>query len=221
MNELSDIFAEYEILKPGSSFDKYIIISEIARGGMGIVYKCREKHSGRIVAVKFLLAEAKTLIAEKRFLREAKIMGKLKHPNIVEVYKVGTYQGSLYIVMEYLEGTTLNKFSLQQFSLQQRVELIKKTALAFHYAHKNGIIHRDIKPSNIFIESDNNPKIVDFGLAKNLKLTKQQLTQTGSIIGTPRYMSPEQDPESETWQRIIRNLKRIIKTEKLSIDKPK
>ncbi|WP_372368004.1 protein kinase [Candidatus Uabimicrobium sp. HlEnr_7] len=192
MNEFdTSIFFDEEALRPGDSFDKYIVVSEIARGGMGVVYKCQEKELQRFVAVKFLLKEAKNIIAEKRFLREAKIMGRLQHPNITDVYNVGNYNGHVYIVMEFLEGQALDSFRTQDFSLQERLALIKKVALALHYAHQNGIIHRDIKPSNIFIEKDNNPKIMDFGLAKNLKVDKQ-LTQIGEVLGTPRYMSPEQ-----------------------------
>ena len=139
---MSDIdktfFEECEVLQVGDEFGKYIVLNEIDRGGMGIVYKCQERHSKRTVAIKFLLKGAKNLIAEKRFLRETKIMGELRHPNIVTVYAAGNYNGHLYLVMEYLEGTTLDKFPIQQLSQLQRIQLIKKIALALYYTHKNG-----------------------------------------------------------------------------------
>ncbi|BBM84773.1 serine/threonine protein kinase [Candidatus Uabimicrobium amorphum] len=172
-------------------FDNYQILDEIGRGGMGVVYKCKEMSSQRIFAVKFLLQNNKA-ISQKRFLREAKILGNLHHPNIISVYNAGVYEGHLYIVMELLRGQTLDDFVWENWSIRERVMIIEKIAVALNYAHEKDVIHRDLKPSNIFIEENGNPKILDFGLAKSTKLTKEQLTQTHEVMGSPHYMSPEQ-----------------------------
>lgn len=183
-------FLKDEVLQKGETFDQYVVIEEISRGGMGIIYKCRSSH--RVVAVKFLLKQASDHISNKRLLREASVLAELQHPNIVSVYSAGVYKNQLYIVMEYIEGQPLETFPIASLTINERVLLIKKVALALHYAHTNGIIHRDVKPSNILIEKNNNPKLVDFGLAKSLKIDSEKLTVSGTSVGTPRYMSPEQ-----------------------------
>ena len=175
---------------------KYTVSSEIGRGGMGIVYRALDPYIGRTVAVKtvrldLLRQEAGKDEALKRFLREAQAAGNLSHPNIVTIYDVGEHEGLIYIAMEHVEGASLEAMLQQgrKFSLEEIVRLVAQIAAALDYAHGKGIVHRDIKPANILVGPDLNVSIVDFGIARTAAST---MTQTGMLMGTPRYMSPEQ-----------------------------
>lgn len=173
-------------------FLQYTLVEKIAQGGMGAVYKCVEDDSKRIVAIKFLLPKVKEVISAKRFLREAKNLAVFQHPNIVKIYNAGEHNGNLFIVMEFVEGVSLDKSELINKSLAEKVMVIKKIATALHYAHQHKIIHRDIKPQNILLDKNARPVVVDFGLAKNIDVDSKALTKTGDVLGTAHYMSPEQ-----------------------------
>ncbi len=175
---------------------KYTVSSEIGRGGMGIVYRALDPYIGRTVAVKtvrldLLRQETGKDEALKRFLREAQAAGNLSHPNIVTIYEVGEHEGLIYIAMEHIEGASLEAMLQQgrKFSLEEIVRLVAQVSAALDYAHGKGIVHRDIKPANILVGGDLKVSIVDFGIARTAAST---MTQTGMLMGTPRYMSPEQ-----------------------------
>ncbi len=176
---------------------RYEILGELGRGGMGVVYLGRDPAIGRQVAIKTIRlqdlgdAEEKRWL-EQRLLREARSAGILSHPYIVTVHDVAQEGDLAYIVMEYVKGATLER-TLQEGEPPTRefvLNTLRQTAMALDYAHRNGIVHRDIKPSNILIHQDGLAKITDFGVAKIM--TTQQMTRSGSILGTPNYMSPEQ-----------------------------
>lgn len=174
---------------------RYEIIEELGQGAMGAVYKARDPMMDRVVAVKTILASALTgpLAADyrERFFREARAAGRLAHPGIVTVYDVSEQDGTPFLVMELIEGRTLEKIlgSGERFDTERVMELGQQLAEALDYAHKGGVIHRDIKPANIMVTADGRPKITDFGVAK---LTAAQVTTTGQLLGTPAFMAPEQ-----------------------------
>jgi serine/threonine protein kinase len=176
---------------------RYKIVSELGRGAMGVVYRAQDPTIGRLVAIKTIRLADLTDEGERsrlrdRLVREAQSAGILSHPGIVVVYDVGEDGEITYIAMEFVNGPTLERtLSGEQPPSQQIVlAVLRQTAAALDYAHKKGIVHRDIKPANIMIDGDGTVKITDFGIAKIA--ASQQLTQTGLVMGTPNYMSPEQ-----------------------------
>ncbi len=173
-------------------FAHYRIEKELGRGGMGAVYQVYDTKLERTVALKVVLSEGNLHpIQIKRFLREAKATAQLRHPNIVEVYEVGS-EPQNYFTMEHIVGGTLsNAIREKKLKLSLFVKIIQKCCDALHLAHENGIIHRDIKPSNIMLTKENEPKIMDFGLVK-ITDSDEKLSQTGGMMGTPAYMPPEQ-----------------------------
>ncbi len=167
---------------------RYEILELLGEGGMGKVYKAYDPRLKREVAIKLLQKSAEH---KERFLQEANILSNLSHPNIVSIYDIGEWMGNIFLVMEYLQGDTLDiAIKEKKFSLKEILSMMAILGKAVHYLHNNKIIHRDLKPSNIIIEA-NSIKILDFGLAKNI-VTNKQLTQEGMIVGTLEYMSPEQ-----------------------------
>jgi len=163
---------------------------------MGIVYKGVDPKIGRTVALKTLKAgvempEVQVAEFKKRFAQEAQSAGRLAHPNIVTIYDVGEEDGVAYIAMELLVGRPLDELIAERhaFSLDEIVKFMSQICDAMSYAHKNGVVHRDIKPANIIITKDGVAKITDFGIAK---ISNTSSTQTGMVVGTPSYMSPEQ-----------------------------
>lgn len=175
-------------------FGRYEIIKEVGKGAMGVVYQAHDPQIDRMVALKVLRRDRVTsedLV--KRFLKEAKAIGRLSHPNIVTVYDVGHDHDTIYIAMEFLEGTPLNQMITQgRLGLENIVDLGVQMAEAVDYAHQKGIVHRDVKPTNIIVTSNGQVKITDFGIARIEDPTAPQQTQAGEILGTPVYMSPEQ-----------------------------
>ncbi len=172
---------------PKNRFGKYVLLRELGRGGMGAVYKAWDTTLQRWVALKFLLFPGGEEDL-RRFQREAETAGALKHPNIASVYEVGEADGKPYISMEYVEGRSLHGLKLP---VRRACEVLREVALALDTAHRRSIIHRDLKPGNILMDREGKPTILDFGLAKSLKETGQ-LTLSGTALGTPCYMSPEQ-----------------------------
>ena len=175
-------------------FGRYEILCEIGRGSMGIVYQAQDPQIDRLVAVKVLRHDRVSSDAfVNRFLKEAKVIGRLSHPNIVTIYDVGEEQGNIFIAMELLEGLSLSDFLRKRnFSPKEVVELGIQITETLDYAHGKGVIHRDIKPSNIIVTPDGRIKITDFGIAHIEDSSATYQTQAGEILGTPAYMSPEQ-----------------------------
>jgi tetratricopeptide (TPR) repeat protein len=172
---------------------RYEILAELGRGGMGQVYKARDLELNEIVAIKALLAPAQDdLREETRLLREVQICRRITHPNVVRVYDIGRFQGGLFVTMEHIEGQSLDTVIAQEFPLPfARVRfLLSEIASGLHEAHSQGIIHRDLKPGNIIV-TPTRLKILDFGIASMAGLGAR-LTQTGVVMGTPMYMSPDQ-----------------------------
>ncbi|WP_372370292.1 protein kinase [Candidatus Uabimicrobium sp. HlEnr_7] len=180
-----------KILSGNILFQRYEVIKELGRGGMGIVYKAKDLHLQRIVALKMLLESNSDDVAVKRFLREAQTCAQLKHANLVELYDSNVEHGRYFFTMEFIEGPTLKKYAEQnRLSTNQITELMIKMCAGIHYAHSKGVIHRDLKLQNIMIKGSSEPKIMDFGLAKTAENTK--LSKSGAIVGTLVYMPPEQ-----------------------------
>jgi eukaryotic-like serine/threonine-protein kinase len=174
-------------------FGDYELISEIARGGMGVVYRARQVSLNRPVALKMILAGQLASEADvKRFHLEAEAAANLDHPGIVPIYEIGEHQGQHFFSMGFVEGTSLAaKVADGPLPPSEAASLTRQVAEAMHYAHDKGVIHRDLKPGNVLLDSQGRPKVTDFGLAKKLQ-SDSGLTQTGQVMGTPSYMPPEQ-----------------------------
>jgi len=174
-------------------FGDYELIVEIARGGMGVVYKARQVSLNRVVALKMILAGR--LAGDDdllRFRTEAEAAAKLKHANIVAVHDVGEVDGQHYFSMDFIEGQTLaQRLARGPLPSRDAARYLHKIARAVHYAHRQGVLHRDLKPSNILVNADDEPHVTDFGLAKRLGRDAGH-TRTGAVLGTPSYMAPEQ-----------------------------
>ena len=162
---------------------RYEILETLGRGAMGEVFKGRDEALDRIVAIKVIRDVAASETAVERFQREARAAARLSHPNIITVYEFGDHEGCPFIAMEYLDGEDLGDL------LRRCPVLPVEKQIGLHFAHQKGIIHRDVKPANIAVLRDGTVKIMDFGIAK---LGDTKLTQTGSVMGTVRYMPPEQ-----------------------------
>jgi len=172
-------------------FGEYELIEEVARGGMGVVWRALQTKLNRVVALKMIrsgeFAEDDQI---RRFYAEAEAAAKLDHPGIVPVYEVGEANGQHFFSMAFVEGSSLHAEGKNgPFDPREAAELIRSTAEAAHFAHENGVVHRDIKPQNIMLDLQRQARITDFGLAKQ---GNSQLTESGLILGTPSYMSPEQ-----------------------------
>lgn len=173
-------------------FGNYEIIDEIARGGMGVVYRARQINADRIVALKLIRGSDPDPKELQRFQAEAKAAAKLDHPNIVPIYDVGTMAGEPFFAMKFVEGESLSQ-RLDGKPLDARVaaQLVRDVAAGIAHAHQHDIIHRDLKPGNVLLDASDTPLVTDFGLAK-LSDEESDLTRTGQAIGTPAYMPPEQ-----------------------------
>lgn len=180
-------------------FGDYELLEEIAHGGMGVVFKARQRRLGRIVAVKMIRSERLAREADvRRFHQEAAAAAKLQHPNIVVIHEAGEVEGQQFYSMDFVEGRSLAALVREHpLPARQAAAYVRTIAEAIHYAHEQGILHRDLKPSNILIDAHDAPRVTDFGLAKvlddsQLSTLNPQLTITGQVLGSPSYMSPEQ-----------------------------
>jgi serine/threonine-protein kinase len=197
-----DAETEAKTLTPGptalastvsSDFGRYELLGELGRGGMGVVYKARQKDLDRVVALKMILASH--LASEeqvRRFHAEAKAAAGLHHPHILQIYEVGEVHGQHYFAMEYVEGTSLAEVLREgPLPTSNAVTCLAAVARGVACLHARGIVHRDIKPSNILLDRQRRPFLSDFGLVKRVA-SESHLTNTGVIVGTPSYMAPEQ-----------------------------
>jgi len=177
----------------GRRFGDYELLERIAHGGMGVVYKARQLSLNRVVALKMILAGQLASPEEvERFRSEAKAAANLQHPNIVAIHEVGECEGQPFFSMEYVEGQSLRDILRQgPLTAQRAAQYVKTIAEAIHYAHQQGTLHRDLKPANVLIDRSDQPRITDFGLAKQVA-GGSTLTGTGQVLGTPSYMPPEQ-----------------------------
>jgi outer membrane protein assembly factor BamB len=174
-------------------FGDYELLAEIARGGMGVVYRARQVSLNRPVALKMILSGQ--LASEddvQRFRLEAQTAAGLQHPNIVAIHEVGEHEGQHYFSMDFVEGQSLAELVRENpLPPEQAARWVRTIAEAIHYAHQRGVLHRDLKPSNVLIDSFGQPRVTDFGLAKRTD-KDTGLTATGAVVGTPSYMPPEQ-----------------------------
>ena len=170
----------------------YEILGELGRGGMGVVYQARQLGFNRIVALKMILSGSHACAEEReRFHIEAQAVARLQHPNIVQVHEVGEHEGKPFFSMEFCPGGELDrKLNATPLPPAEAAALVETLAQAVHHAHERGVVHRDLKPANVLLAEDGTPKITDFGLAK--RLDEAGRTQSGSVLGTPSYMAPEQ-----------------------------
>src|SRR5579864_432168 len=171
---------------------RYDLIEKIGRGGMGVVYRARDTVIGRPVAVKMLISDIDVSDeTRQRFFREARSAGQLTHRNIITIYDFGEEGGRAYIVMELLTGESLTNLLARgvKLPIEQQVEIMMRVSEGLAFAHSRGIVHRDVKPANLFVTTDGQVKILDFGVAR---IASSKLTRSGLLVGTPDYMSPEQ-----------------------------
>ncbi len=177
----------------GFHFGKYELIEEIGRGGMGVVYKARQKDLDRIVALKMILSShLASAVQVGRFYAEAKAAAKMSSPHIVRIHEVGQFSGQHYFAMEFMAGPSLSKVIRQgPIDFESAAHWLQIVARGVQHLHDQGVVHRDLKPSNILFDEAGVPAVTDFGLAKTLKSDADH-TNTGAIVGTPSYMAPEQ-----------------------------
>ena len=176
----------------GRAWGRFVIIEERGRGGMAVVYRAYDNVLQRTVALKVLLPHlAANVEFARRFEREAITAANLRHPNVVIIYDVGSHESFQYIVMEYLDGPTLQQ-EIQKGSLplSRAIPIIRQLASALDYAHQQGLVHRDVKPANVLVGARDHVTLTDFGLVKAANMTK--ITAEGMTSGTLKYMSPEQ-----------------------------
>ena len=179
---------------PGSGFfGKYELLGEVGRGGMGVVYKARERDLNRVVALKMILASEWASVEEiRRFQAEARATARLRHRNIVAIHEIGEESGRHFFAMDFVEGESLSAIVARgPLVPEQAARWMVSIAEAVHHLHEQGIVHRDLKPSNVLIDSAGEPVVMDFGLAKVFD-SENGATRSGAILGTPSYMSPEQ-----------------------------
>ena len=191
------VIAATDNLQVGSVLGKYRLVRELGRGGMGVVYEALDTQLNRKVALKLMLTNPNAdpkerALEEERFVQEAQLSAKLKHPNIVTVYEAGLLEGRQFLSMEMIEGQAFSEWR-KTVTIRDQIRVLADVSGAVHHAHEQGILHRDLKPRNILVSASGHPYVTDFGLAKSLgKNVHHSLTGSGAVVGTPAYMSPEQ-----------------------------
>jgi len=189
----ADHSAGPEVVAARQTFGDFELLEEIARGGMGVVFKARQINLNRLVALKMILrGEFATPAELTRFRAEAETSAQLQHPNIVAIHEVGERAGQPFFCMDLVEGRNLAEVVANTpLAPLRAANYLKTVAAAVHYAHTRGVLHRDLKPSNVLIDADDQPRVTDFGLAKKLE-GGASLTHTGQVLGSPNFMPPEQ-----------------------------
>src|SRR6476469_6414153 len=179
--------------QPGiTEIGKYRIVEQVGEGAMGVVYRATDPVLNRTVAVKVMCdAFARDDDLRGRFLREAQAAGSLQHPNVITIYDFGEVDGHLFIAMEFVEGQDLEDLAARHIALPliDKLDIVIDVLTGLAFAHKRGIVHRDIKPANIRIDDEGRARVMDFGIAH---LSAASMTRTGTMVGTPAYMAPEQ-----------------------------
>jgi tRNA A-37 threonylcarbamoyl transferase component Bud32 len=178
----------------GKVIGDYEVQQELGRGGMGVVYKARHRILKRTVALKMILAGAHTTgAALQRFLAEARAVAHLQHPGIVQIFDMGQHEGLPWFSLEFVDGSDLQKaLNGKPREARSAAALVEAICRTMQYAHSHGILHRDLKPANILLDAAGNPKVTDFGLAKEVDSENSAATRDGTIMGSPSYMPPEQ-----------------------------
>ncbi len=192
VTRVSGAVPQVQVGAPPPVFGDYELVAEVARGGMGVVYRARQRALNRVVALKMILSGRLASPEDMhRFQTEAEAAAGLQHPNIVQIFEVGAIEGQHYFSMQFIEGRTLaQRLAEGPLPSREAARYVRQIARAVHFAHQRDILHRDLKPSNILIDAADEPHITDFGLAK--RLGDSGHTRTGSVLGTPSYMAPEQ-----------------------------
>ncbi|MBV8878385.1 MAG: protein kinase, partial [Planctomycetaceae bacterium] len=175
-------------LDPANQFGKYLLVRPLGRGGSGVVHLAYQKELKRFVALKLLRGSEDPETAA-RFVAEAQLAARLRHPNIVSVYEIGKHANVSYIALEYVEGVSLDQRG--PLPVRKFTQIIRDVAAAIHAAHEMGVIHRDLKPQNILLDRKDRPVVTDFGLAREVS-SARDVTEAGIVVGTPAYMSVEQ-----------------------------
>lgn len=178
------------VWSPPKAFEEYQLVRLLGRGSVGSVWLAKDTNLDINVAIKFLLAERRDEQSERRFQNEARALARLRHPNVISVYRFGTIGAQPYLVYEYLSGKPFDALELP-FDGRDALLLARGLARGLAAAHRRGILHRDIKMSNVFLGNDGSVKLIDFGLAKIAGCQRARLTRPGDLLGTPRYMAPE------------------------------
>ncbi|MDA7979576.1 MAG: serine/threonine protein kinase [Pirellulales bacterium] len=179
------------VAKPPRDFGNYEILSEVGRGGMGIVFRAKQKTLERVVAIKIIATSLASHEQVRRFHLEAQAAAKLRHPNIVSIHEVGELYGQHYLAMEFVGGPSLaERLQAGPLEVDEAAVLLSAIARAVDHFHSHGVLHRDLKPSNVLLDEAGTPHVADFGLAKFFESNDR--TDTGVVAGTPSYMSPEQ-----------------------------
>jgi serine/threonine protein kinase len=181
-------------------FGEYELLGEVARGGMGVVYKARKRGLDRVVALKMVLGLQQTGTSAARFKQEADATAKLDHPNVVPIFDYGEIDGRLFFTMPFVNGPSLKALVEREGvpTIPKALALFAQIVAGVAQAHRHGIVHRDLKPANVLVDPDGRPRVADFGLAKQTAdADRPNMTGTGQIMGTPAYMSPEQARDSK------------------------
>ena len=181
-----------EVIKPGMIIDgRYEVMAHLGDGATASVFKALDRDLGDVIAMKvFHLMISRNETMAERMKLEIKACRKLSHPNIIKIFDIGSFAGHRYLTMEFLQGKTLQDAIKEPLSLNDSLNFIIQACRGLHEAHKHNFVHRDIKPDNLFVTDEGVVKVMDFGIAK--QTTAQGMTLTGTILGTPGYMAPEQ-----------------------------
>jgi len=185
-------------LEPGARLGEFLVLRAIGSGGMGVVYVAQQDRPRRTVALKVLRRGLRRPEIQKRFEREAELLGRLQHPGVAQIYafRPGERSAPAYLVMELVEGPPITEFSrARSLTIAERAALVARLCDAVHHAHQRGIVHRDLKPANVLVTADGQPKVLDFGIARATGLDVHLSTihtAHGQLVGTLAYMSPEQ-----------------------------